>query len=80
MVVSVCPGLPVPAGYVGYGRLLAAPHERRRVHISGGYPEFLRSSLLLDDMPKLAVGHRGHDGGNAAVPNLLRIADGRAAH
>jgi len=32
------------------------------------YPEFLRSSLLLDDMPKLAVGHRGHDGGNAVPP------------
>lgn len=51
-------------------RLSAAlrAREEARTYLRGVYPEFLRSSLLLDDMPKLAVGHRRHDAGNAVPP------------
>lgn len=61
MVVSVPDYILVPAGYGGlWSTVRFRMREGAYISLRGGTPgEFLSSSsLLLDDMPKLAVGHR----------------------
>lgn len=61
MVVSVPDYILVPGGYGGlWSTVRFRMREGAYISLRGGTPgEFLSSSsLLLDDMPKLAVGHR----------------------